>query len=311
MLKITFKDEIPQGGNRLYNIIDKMTGGIVQQNCMIQRSNDNEQDGTLVNALLLKQIVDEINQNTPVGVMHEYAGSTAPGGYLLCQGQAISRTTYADLFQVIGTIYGSGDGSTTFNVPDMRGRVSVGLNSSDNDFKTLGKHGGSKTHTLTVDEMPSHTHTQNAHKHTATGSSGEAGAHGHTASSNSTGAHTHSVSGTAASAGDHVHTRKWGSNGPTTSDGDSIMTGWAGANTSNTWSNRGIGQAGAHTHSVSGTAASAGGHSHTITVKSDGAHSHTVSVTVNNATAVNQNTGGGNAHNNMQPYTVLNYIIKY
>ena len=89
------------------------------------------------------------------------------------------------------------------------------------------------------------------------------------------------------------------------------MTGWAGTNTNNAWSNRGIGQAGSHTHSVSGTAASAGGHSHTVTVTSAGSHSHAVSVTVNNAMAVNQPTGGGLAHNNMQPYLVLNYIIKY
>ncbi|EHL69933.1 hypothetical protein HMPREF1032_02932, partial [Subdoligranulum sp. 4_3_54A2FAA] len=62
----------------------------------------------------------------PVGCVIPFAGAAAPTGWLLCQGQAISRTTYAQLFSVIGTTYGSGDGKTTFNLPDMRGRVAVG-----------------------------------------------------------------------------------------------------------------------------------------------------------------------------------------
>lgn len=63
----------------------------------------------------------------PPGVMLDYAGSSAPAGWLLCDGSAVSRTTYASLFAAIGTAYGSGDGSTTFNVPDTRGRVVAGL----------------------------------------------------------------------------------------------------------------------------------------------------------------------------------------
>ena len=63
----------------------------------------------------------------PVGCVIPFAGAAAPTGWLLCQGQAVSRTTYAQLFSVIGTTYGSGDGSTTFNLPDMRGRVAVGF----------------------------------------------------------------------------------------------------------------------------------------------------------------------------------------
>lgn len=58
--------------------------------------------------------------DAPIGCIHAYGGATAPNGWLLCQGQAISRTDYAELFAVIGTAYGSGDGSTTFNVPDIR-----------------------------------------------------------------------------------------------------------------------------------------------------------------------------------------------
>lgn len=95
----------------------------------------------------------------PIGAISEYAGATAPTNWLICDGSAISRTTYADLFNVIGTRYGTGDGSTTFNLPDLRGRVPVGLNSNDTDFNTLGNTGGEKTHTLTVQEMPSHRHS--------------------------------------------------------------------------------------------------------------------------------------------------------
>ena len=95
--------------------------------------------------------------SVPVGGIMPYAGSTAPVGYLLCQGQAISRTTYADLFAIIGTTYGGGDGSSTFNIPDLYNRVPVGLG-ADEHFNALGKKGGETVHTLTVNEMPSHNH---------------------------------------------------------------------------------------------------------------------------------------------------------
>lgn len=97
-------------------------------------------------------------ETLPIGAIKLYGGSTAPEGYMFCDGSAISRTEYATLFSVIGTTYGSGDGSTTFNLPDFRGRVPVGLDSSDTDFDTLGETGGEKEHLLTVTEMPSHQH---------------------------------------------------------------------------------------------------------------------------------------------------------
>lgn len=71
----------------------------------------------------------------PTGMVVPYAGAAAPDGWLLCQGQAVSRTTYAQLFSVIGTTYGSGDGSTTFNLPDMRGRVAVGSDANSPGVK--------------------------------------------------------------------------------------------------------------------------------------------------------------------------------
>jgi microcystin-dependent protein len=99
-----------------------------------------------------------IKDTVPAGVVDMFAGSTAPSGYLLCDGSAVNRTTYAKLFTAIGTTYGAGDGSTTFNVPNLKGKVAVGLNSADTSFDALGETGGAKTHTLTIAEMPSHTH---------------------------------------------------------------------------------------------------------------------------------------------------------
>lgn len=95
----------------------------------------------------------------PIGAQVPFGGNTIPEGWLLCDGRAVSRTTYKELFAVIGTAYGAGNGSTTFNLPDKRGRVSVGRNSSDTSFSVIGKKGGAKTVQLKVEHMPSHTHT--------------------------------------------------------------------------------------------------------------------------------------------------------
>jgi microcystin-dependent protein len=95
----------------------------------------------------------------PPGSISAYAGISVPGGWLHCDGSALDRTIYADLFAAIGTTFGAGDGETTFNIPNLRGRNIIGLNSSDSDFDQLGETGGEKRHTLTIGEMPAHTHT--------------------------------------------------------------------------------------------------------------------------------------------------------
>lgn len=109
-----------------------------------------------------KKILYEPSGDTlPIGAITQFSGSIAPTNWLFCNGQAVSRTTYSELFAVIGTTYGEGDGSTTFNLPDFIGRVPVGLDAEDTDFDSLGDFGGEKTHTLTINEMPSHNHTFN------------------------------------------------------------------------------------------------------------------------------------------------------
>lgn len=94
----------------------------------------------------------------PIGSITAYGKETAPANWLICDGSVVSRSAYADLFAVIGTKYGEGDGSTTFNLPNLKGRVPVGLDGGDTDFNEIGKTGGEKTHILTVDEMPKHSH---------------------------------------------------------------------------------------------------------------------------------------------------------
>lgn len=94
----------------------------------------------------------------PIGAVIEWDSDTIPENWLLLDGQAVSRTEYSELFALYGTRYGAGDGSTTFNLPNRKTRVSVGKDSTDSDFNTLGKTGGEKAHKLTINEIPNHRH---------------------------------------------------------------------------------------------------------------------------------------------------------
>lgn len=102
-----------------------------------------------------------IGQTLPPGAMVDFGGTAAPTGYLGCDGTAVSRTTYAALFSAIGTTWGVGDGSTTFNVPDFRRRTAVGSGGTGTGTlgNAVGNTGGEETHVLTVPEIPGHTHT--------------------------------------------------------------------------------------------------------------------------------------------------------
>jgi len=184
----------------------------------------------------------------PAGQLSPFAGPNAPTGWLLCDGSAVSRTTYAALFAVCGTVYGSGDGSTTFNIPNLRGKCVVMYDSSQTEFNTLNKSGGEKTHANTVAELAQHAHAITDP------------------------AHAHSIN-------DPQHTHGIPANNQSPSAGNGIL------------------QATAHpaaTGTYESTASAATG---------IGIYANYTGISI-------QNAGSGQAHNNLQPYIVLNYIIK-
>ena len=106
----------------------------------------------------INTLTSNLASAVPTGVISAYAGSSAPTGYLLCDGTAVSRTTYSALYSAIGTTYGAGDTTTTFNVPNLKGKVAVGRDSSQSEFDALAETGGAKTVTLTTGQLPSFNH---------------------------------------------------------------------------------------------------------------------------------------------------------
>ncbi len=110
------------------------------------------------------KLSDEIGILSPeVGDIKMSARQDNYEGWLVCDGREVSRTTYSALFEVIGTSFGSGDGVTTFNIPDSRGRVPLGAQSSSGtSYYCVGNTGGAETHTLSIGEIPSHDHGSNA-----------------------------------------------------------------------------------------------------------------------------------------------------
>jgi microcystin-dependent protein len=236
----------------------------------------------------------KVSYGIPSGVINMWATTTAPTSWLLCDGTAVSRTTYAALFAVISTTYGVGDNSTTFNLPNLKGRVPVGRDSADSSFDTMGETGGAKTHTLNTAEMPihshfqdSHNHTQNPHNHTQNSHNHSQNSHGHT--TDTQGFHGH---GGSVGTGEFLYR-----------DGayNTGFNSWVGnVYLAITW-NGGTAGAGSHSHNVNGNTAS-----NNAATATNQAQTATNIAT----TATNQNTGGGQPHNNLQPYIVLNYIIK-
>ena len=205
-----------------------------------------------------------ITPKVPAGVISQYAGATAPSGYLLCTGQTLLASDYQDLFNAIGYTYG-GSGSS-FVIPNLQNRVPVGKG-SDTEFDTLGETGGEKTVTLQTTHVPSHTHTFSG---TTSGESG----------------HTHGVAGISGLNGS--------GSGYLALQTDGNLVWYRGNGT--TWAS---GQgAGGSTPGMS-----IGGSQSTTTGGSSG-HTHTYSGTTS------AGSGSGTAHNNLQPYIVLNYIIK-
>lgn len=162
-------------------------------------------DGSVWTKLGFHNAIDDhianasIHASFPPGFIVPYGGTATPvppDGWLVCDGTAKSRTTYAALFTVVGVTFGAGDGSTTFNVPDMRGRFPLGKSTSGTG-STLGGTGGTIDHTHTG---PSHTHTMNSHTHTMGNHTHTGGSHFH-AMPNHTHllpAHSHSTQGAGA-----------------------------------------------------------------------------------------------------------------
>lgn len=227
----------------------------------------------------------EIATPFPTGIIMGYSGSTVPTGWLWCNGSAISRTEYADLYGVIGVSYGSGDGSTTFNLPDFRNRVMEG-GSSMGDFRYISAG------------IPSYVHSHS-------GSTNTAGNHTHTITTTNAGGHTHTrgtmnITGHVATGhslglfGDYSGAfSKYGNyNESRGGDGGSFWTGFD-FNASSTWS---------------GETSNAGAHNHNVSLTSNGNHTH--SLTINNNTESSTSVYG-KSNTVQMAATTCAYIIKY
>lgn len=276
----------------------------------------------------------------PVGSFWPFWGTTSPDAskFLLCYGQPVSRSIYATLFSQIGVTAGIGDGTTTFNVPDLRGRVPIGLDNMGGSaagiaptVTTLGARGGSATHALILAEMPSHSHggsvaSGGSHTHAA-GTSSLAGSHTH--SMGGGGDHTHSMnssshshSGSTQLIGAPSHAHAIGGGWPNavftyqvpTGSGSALATTGGPYNAFNANATNSATIEHEHTvttdqHSHSHTIVGVSTHTHTL--GTDGSHSHTFTT---DAAATHTHTitaeGSGTGHNNLQPYIACSYLMR-
>lgn len=209
-----------------------------------------------------------------------FAGKAAPSGTLLCDGAAVSRTTYAELFAAIGTLYGAGDGKTTFNLPAMlEGTVVTHTQKPETVGSTTSGEVIRHAHGASSASAGTHTHTISvagggAHSHSA--SAAAAGEHTHGAWTDSQGHHGH-TGGTSA-AGEHNHvvpfgdkmTYPWGTYG----NQDQAGVRASGVDYDNSWPYSNA--AGSHTHAFSTDGA--GAHAHNVSMNGAGNHTHTISI---------------------------------
>ena len=217
---------------------------------------------------------------TPIGGVIDYFGSTEPSGWKYPNGQAISRTTYSSLFDLLGTAFGSGDGLTTFNLPDMRGRVAVMRDASAGVITgtdTLGSTEGAQSVTLTTAQIPSHNHAITVTSATTgiTASTGNNSANPTVTDSG----HSHGPGGSST----NFVTRAAGGSAGFTATGSNVISTTTTATASGTAN---LSVSGSHTHTVSIT---------------DTGHVHTASA---------DNAGGGGSHQNMQPSIRVNKLIR-
>jgi microcystin-dependent protein len=231
----------------------------------------------------------------PTGSVITWVGSPSspPTGWLLCDGAAVSRSTYADLFAITSTYFGVGDGATTFNLPDFRGLSLVGAVSA-NVGVAVGNTAGGKVWTYgTADPFTALSHSSDNGSHTHTFTDDSQG--GHTHATNHTTTATYS-SQTAASGHTHTYVAATVSNGHTHDVGNLAAS--SGTISVSTTSATEPAAATSHTHTV-GISSSANSHTHTVTesVTTSGGHSHTYTGTVpsytNTSGAVPSHTHGG------------------
>jgi microcystin-dependent protein len=249
---------------------------------------------------------------TPVGSILIYAGSSAPTGWLLCNGQEVSRTVYPRLFAVIGNSYGSLNNNNNFVLPDLSDRVPVGKSGSNN----LGDSSGNSKINLSTSQLPSHTHSgtiDSSGSHIHTGTTDISGSHNHTGTTDISGSHIHGITDPG-----HRHTQNsinddfnnsGGLNYPGSGSNNLTIPSFAQYDSSGsiTWNNINnavtnisLNSAGNHTHGV--TTQNAGDHAHTLTIEPVQSHSH--SFTINS-------TGNGADIDIRNKFIILNYIIRY
>jgi len=210
----------------------------------------------------------------PLGCLLPFAGAgDVPDGYLLADGQAVSRTEYLGLFQVLGETWGPGDGLTTFNIPDLRRRVPVGTGTGTAQLGgDVGDLGGAEVITLTEAEMPEHVHDME-HSHLAPD---------HTHGLNN---HTHTIP-------DHAHNIDFKTNNGVVGAGNTYLR----ANQASPFSTF-------TTNSDGGGGATSGPSTTNTELGGEGE-------TGNNVPDDTQPTGGDGAHDNFQPSAVVQWIIK-
>jgi microcystin-dependent protein len=226
---------------------------------------------------------------------------------LLCDGSAVSRSTYANLWVTLSSTYGNGDGSTTFNLPNAKGRSVVGAGTGSGlTARAVADTGGAESVTLTGAQSGTSAH---GHGNNISASTGNELAnhvhnanHGHTASSGGAGYHAHLV-------GSHEHSYKIAAIASAGTNRNILTSTGSGAITGGI-NDESIAQAGY-------TFESNGGHTHPITVDSNNFNTggitvnHTHTVTVAGGVSTSTAADASSAHQNMMPFLVLNYIIKY
>jgi len=233
----------------------------------------------------------------PVGSVTMYAGTSAPTSWLFCDGSAVSRTTYSALFATLGTTFGVGDGSTTFNVPDMRGRAPIGVGTGTGlTARALAATVGTETHLLTGAQSGTsvHNHTQDAHNHTQNSHNHTQDSHNHTQNS-----HNHTQDAHNHTQDAHSHLNSSGGNIGGSGSTQKVPSNAAGGTGATTATNQ---------------AATATNQAATATNIAATATNQAATATNQSATATNQATAAADAsqvHPNMQPSLALNFIIKY